>query len=228
MTRNFDKIIISLLTEADKAMEPTPAPNNAAPPDAADPNAGNANDPNAPQDDLGEPEEIEEEPVSLEELELAKLAVRALNFNVDSKDVHKYHIRYKGERIPFEKIPDFFEQTKNVEVVLPFIEWVMDKYEGIHSRWTEQEEFKGKGILDKIKAIDANATEEEKLDCGKRVYWTRLILNCLLFGSPDFNLVTSDVTLETVHEIFALLKQHFGNDTRGLKQDIGLRGPSTF
>lgn len=182
--------------------------------------------------DLSNPEmedgsdiEEEEEPVYLEELELAKLATRALYFNVESKDVHKFHINYKGEEIPFEKLPDFFEQTKRCDVVLGFIEYVMDKYEGFASKWTEEPEIKGKSIVDKIKAINAVAKPEEKLERGKRVYWTRIILNCFLFGNPDYNLVISDVNPDNINEIFDMLKQHFGHDSRGLRQNINLGAP---
>ncbi len=180
---------------------------------------------NPEMEDGSDLEPEEEEPVSLEELELAKLAVRALYFNIDSKDVHKFHINYKGHNIPFEKLSDFFEHSKKSLVVLAFIEHIMDSYEGFASKWTEEPEIKGKTIVDKIKAINAVAEPEEKLDKGKRVYWARIILNCFLFGNPDYNLVISDVTPDNIHEIFDMLKQHFGHDTRGLRQGINLGAP---
>ena len=220
MLKKFDSFI-NLILEADSAMPPSPA-DNATPEQIS--NGEESIDPN---EDIPE-DNIEEEPVYLEEIELGKLAVRALHFNVDSKDVHKFNIKYKGEKIPFEKVPDFFEQTKNTKAVLGFIEYVMDYYEGVHSKWSEEKEFKGKNIIQKIEAINANAAPEEKLDNGKRVYWTRLILNCLLYGGPEYNLVMTDITPENINEVFSMLKQHFGHDTRGLKQGIDLRGPATF
>jgi hypothetical protein len=170
----------------------------------------------------------EQEPVAPEEIELAKLAVRALYFNAASKNLHNKKLKYKGEVIPFEKISDFFEETKAILPVLYFVEKLMDSYEGLASKWTEREEVKGKSIIDKIEAFSAVSNDDEKLDNGKRVYWTRIILNCLLNGSPDYNLVISDINEDTIPEIFNMLKQHFGRDTRGMVDtSIELRTPYT-
>ena len=170
----------------------------------------------------------EEPPPAPEELELAKMAIRALNFNVKGKDMHKFSLKFKGQQIPFEKISDFFEQTKAVRPVLGFVEYVMDKYEGISSRWTEQPEIRGKSILSKIQAFNAVGEGDEQLDNGKRVYWTRIILNCLLHGDPSYNIVSSDVDESTVGEIFNKLKQDFGYDTRGLRKQVDVHGPGTL
>lgn len=169
------------------------------------------------------------EEVVPEEIELAKLAVRAIYFNINSKDVHSLKLRYKNTFIPFEKINDFFEKTKKINPVLGFVEWAMDRYEGLSSKWTEQPEIKGDGIVEKIKKFNSKLPEENRLDNGKRVYWTRIILNCLLNGSSNFNINISDVNEKNIKEIFRLLKQHFGSDTRGLfAGDNDWMGPGVF
>lgn len=169
------------------------------------------------------------EVVSPEELELAKLAVRAIYFNINSKDLHRLKLKVGKEIIPFEKIPDYFERTKKIIPILGFVEWAMDKYEGMSSRWTEDPSFKGLGIVDKIKKYNQELPPEQKLDNGKRGYWTRIILNCLLRGSANFNLNISDITEKNIKEVFRLLKQEFGRDTRGLfSTDLDTTGPGTF
>jgi len=80
-----------------------------------------------PEDDMN----LEEEKVAPEEIELAKLAVRALYFDINSKNVHNLGMnvvlnnKETGEtqkrRIPFEKIADYFEKTKNYKAVLGFV-----------------------------------------------------------------------------------------------------------
>ena len=150
-------------------------------------------------------------------------------FNTDSKDVHQYSLKFKGNRIPFEKIPDFYEATKQWQPVIAFVEYVMDKFEGFSSKWTEQDDIKGKNILDKIKMFNKNATsDEEKLDNGKRLYWIRIILNCLLHGKPTENLTIADVNEKNINEIFDMLKMHYGMDTRGLTPGKDVRAPGIF
>lgn len=171
-----------------------------------------------------------EKPVFPEEIELAKLAIRALYFNKDSKDTHNLKMRIDGQEIPFEKIPDYFEKTKKILSVLGFVEWVMDKYEGLASKWTEQPKVKGKSISSKIKYFQS-LPEDKVLDNGKRVYWVRIILNALIQGSPSMNINIGDVNEQNIVEVFRLLKQHFGRDTRGLiSPDVeqSLEGPGVF
>lgn len=164
-----------------------------------------------------------------EEIELAKLAVRALYFNPASKSTHRYIMNVDGEKIPFEKVSDYFEKTKNWKPILGFVEYVMDKFEGLSSKWTERPEIRGKGILDKIKAFDnENIPEEDRLDNGKRVYWARIILNCLLYGKATYNINMSDVNEKNIKEVYRKLKQDFGRDSRGLMPDIDLKGPGNF
>lgn len=221
MISEFDKYIYSLMLEA---IPPKP---NEEEEDAPSPEAGQMPDPsgNAPDeaggmgDDLSGdiPEEMGEpdKPTFPEELELAKLAVRALYFNKDSKDVHNLVMHISGHDIPFEKVSDYFEKTKKIVPILSFVEWVMDRYEGLSSKWTEQPSIRGKMIKDKLKYF-MSLPEEERLDNGKRVYWTRIILNCLLQGTSNININIADVNEKNITEVFRLLKQHFGHDTRGL------------
>jgi hypothetical protein len=211
MNYNFDKYIYKVFLEQ---------PENNAP----DENQQNDVAEQEPQD-VGQ----QEPQVFPEELELAKLAIRAIYFNISSKGVHKLKLKYKGRIIPFEKISDFFEKTKKIFPVLGFVEWAMDRYEGFSSKWTEQPEIKGDSIITKIKKFNKNLPEENRLDNGKRVYWTRIILNCLLHGTTNFNINISDVNEQNIKEIFRLLKQHFGSDTRGMFAGEGdWKGPGTF
>ena len=165
-----------------------------------------------------------------EELELAKLAIRALYFNISTKNVSGLKYKSKdGHVIPLEKLSDYFEETKDTAGILGFVEWVMNRYEGGHSKWTEDPEVRGKNIIDKVREFKKSLSPEEQLDNGKRVYWARIILNCLLRGTSDFNINISDVNEQSIKEIFRLLKQNFGNDTRGiLVGHDDLRGPGTF
>lgn len=209
----FDQYIHNLIVEDDKSQQP-PAPNPSGGPDAGAPPAGD--------DDLTgelensenfEDEFKEDEPVFPEEIELAKLAVRAIYFDINSKDVHNLKLRTKDHVIPFEKISDYFEKTKNIIPILGFIEWSMNKYEGQSSKWTEEPEMRNKSIVEKIRKMNNTLSKEERLDNGKRVYWTRIILNGLLRGNPDFNINISDINETNIKEIFRLLKQYFGTDS---------------
>ena len=226
----FDKLYFKLIREADEKEMPEP--------DSAEDSAGAP--PEAPEGDMEQGQDMgmddmegmedeglaDDAPVFPEELELAKLAVRALYFNIASKDVHQYKMKIDGKPIPFDKISDYFESTKNWKPIVQFVEWIMDKFEGISSKWTEQPEIRGKSILQKIKKFK-HLDSEQVLDNGKRLYWVRIILNCLMSGNPDFNLVISDVNEKNIGEIFNLLKMHFGRDTRGIDQDVKT-GPGIF
>jgi hypothetical protein len=237
-TTKFNDLITSLLLEASNP--PPKAPSTESNKGGDDENEGDAN---AAQDDAnigGEDaldefnaddvdlDDLEEEPVEPEELELAKMAIRALYFNPDSKSVHRFVLKIGDRRIPFEKISDYFEETKNWKPVLGFIEHIMDKFEGMGSKWTEQPEIRGKGILDKIKLFNQDAPLEEHLDNGKRIYWVRIILNALLYGKPTYNLNTADVNEKNIKEIYRKLKQDFGRDSRGLWPNNDLRAPGNF
>jgi len=221
MILEFDRFIQTIL-EAGEAPPPPDQQEGGQVPDA-----GGENPEGNPEGELEIPQE-DEEPSIPEEIELAKLAVRAIYFNVDSKDVHNLKLRVGDRFIPFEKIQDYFEKTKNSKIILGFVEWVMDKYEG-SSRWSEDPEVKGKGIVDKIKVFNRTLPLEQQLDNGKRVYWTRIILNCLINGNAEFNINISDVNEKNIKEIFRLLKQSFGSDTRGILQGLdNLEGPGVF
>jgi hypothetical protein len=185
----------------------------------------------APPEQQGLESEIIPEPEQTfpEEIELAKLAIRAIYFNPSSKDVHNLKLKTEGREIPFEMISDYYEKTKDILPVLGFIEWAMDKYEGVSSKWTEDPEFKGKNIIQKIINYNKKLPEDQKLDNGKRVYWTRIILNCLLNGNPNFNINIGDVNEKTIKEVFRLLNQHFSGDTRGLfPNSDSSKGPATI
>lgn len=220
MRSEFDAFITKFLLEAEGDQQPPEAPpeeNQDAP---------------APEGEMPPEEMPMEQPgetVSPEEIELAKLAVRAIYFNVSSKDLHNLKLKAQGQIIPFEKIPDYFEKTKSILPTLGFIEWAMDKYEGFSSKWSEDPNFKGLSIVEKIKKYKKTLPEEQQMDNDKRVYWTRIILNCLLRGSANFNLNVSDINEKNMKEVFRLLKQEFGRDTRGLfGSDVDMNAPGTF
>jgi hypothetical protein len=226
MISEFDKYIYKLMVEAgppkpDEEDETPSSGGEEMPPDGGEDLSGELD-----QEMPMMPEKL----VFPEEIELAKLAIRALYFNKDSKDTHNLKMRVDKQQIPFEKIPDYFEKTKNILSVLGFVEWVMDKYEGLASKWTEQPKIKGKSITDKIKYFQS-LPDDKVLDNGKRVYWTRIILNALIQGSPSMNINIGDVNEQNITEVFRLLKQHFGRDTRGLiSPDVeqSLEGPGIF
>jgi hypothetical protein len=228
MYSSFDDFIRNIFLEQGEPPE-KPKQDSPSPPPTQGGNEG-GEEPPAPDEnsDLSGDIGAEEESYP-EEMELAKLAIRAIYFNISSKDVHNLKLKVEGEVIPFEKISDYFEKTKSIIPVLGFVEWVMDHYEGDSSKWTERPEFKGKGIIEKIKQMNKDLPKEQRLDNGKRVYWTRIILNCLLRGNSDFNVNISDVNENSIKEIFRLLKQNFGTDTRGLFAGTdNMQGPATF
>ena len=230
MTDEFDRLFQILLEAKDE--EPPAAPEGGEDGESLDQDI-DISDGEIPMD--GAPEE---EPVFPEEMELAKMAVAALYFNKDSKDVHKLGLWVKDidettgerhkERIPFEKITDYFESSKNYKAVLGFVEHVMDYYEGCSSKWTEQPDIKGKGIIEKIQHFKETLPEEQQLDKAKRLYWVRIILNALMHGESGYNLTVADVDAKNIGEVYRKLKQDFGGDTRGLMPNIGLRGAGTF
>ena len=125
MPQLFDKFIYRLIHEAEN-------------PDEQDEQELPSENPEDPEkSDGGEDDlmgELDQElpvapnkPVFPEELELAKLAIRALYFNKDSKDVHNLKLKMGKQIIPFERIVDYFEKTKKIVPILSFVEWVMDK-----------------------------------------------------------------------------------------------------
>jgi hypothetical protein len=171
----------------------------------------------------------QEEETIPEEIELAKIAIRAIYFNAASKDVNKLKFKINNQEIPFEKISDYYENTKNVIPILGFVEWAMNKYEGSSTKWVRNPEVSGKNIIQKIKEFNKTLPEEQRIENGKRVYWTRIILNCLLHGTPNFNINIGDVNEKTIKEVFRLLNQHFSGDTRGILPNTdSYRGPATF
>ena len=218
MKSEFEKYIYNILVEQESPEPPLP-----------DAGGGEEGAPNPDEEDLSGEVMPQAEEVIPEEIELAKLAIRAIYFNPSSKDVHKLKLKINDHEIPFEKISDYYERTKHIIPVLGFIEWIMDKYEGVSSKWTEDPEIRGKNIIRKIKEFNKELPEEQKLDNGKRVYWTRIILNCLLHGSPNFNINIGDVNEKTIKEVFRLLNQNFSGDTRGLFPNMdSSKGPATF
>ncbi len=221
----FDELYQKLLLEAEQPPAPPSAGGTAG-------TAPTPNEETAGEGDMSEempPDEfLDDDPVSPEELELAKLAIRAMYFNTDSKDVHQFSLKDKGNKIPFEEIPDYFEETKRWQPIIAFVEYVMDKFEGFSSKWSEQPEIRGRKILDKIKHFNKNVSEEEKLDNGKRLYWVRIIINCMLHGRPTENLTIGDVNEVNIKEIFDMLKMHYGNDTRGIMPGKNIRAPGVF
>lgn len=168
-----------------------------------------------------------EKPVPPEELELAKLAVRARNFNIHSKDVNQYKADVNGQILAFEKLPDYFEKSKDWKTTLKFIEWIMNKYEGDNTSWSNHKELAGRDIITRIRKINRQnkGNPDMLLDNSKRLVWTRIILNAMLHADPSFNLVGTDVTEENMPDIFNMLKQNFNNNSRGLF-NTELKGPN--
>jgi hypothetical protein len=218
----FNDLYLHLLREAEGDEEAPPLPGGGD--EGGLPEEMNMDD--IPDDMAGGG--AEEEPVNPEEIELAKLAVRAIYFNLDSKDVHQYKLKIGDKIIPFEKIPDFFEETKRWKPVLAFIENIMDRFEGTSSKWAEEKEISGKPIIQKIKILNRNIPQEQQLDDAKRLYWARIILNCILTGKPSENMNIGDVTERNLKEIFGWLKLHYGVDTRGITGGKDHQAPGVF
>lgn len=217
--KKFNQLYLTLLKEAEE--------DDMTPPDVGGEDGGlpEEMDMDAMADNLdAEPEE----PVNPEEIELAKVAIRAIYFNLNSKDVHQYKLKVGDTLIPFEKIPDYFEETKQWKPVLAFIEHVMDKFEGISSKWAEEKEISGKPIIQKIKIMNKNIPEDQQLDNARRLYWVRIILNCILSGKPTENMNIGDVTERNLPEIFSMLKLHYGADTRGIVGHEESQSPGVF
>lgn len=226
MISNFDKYIQTLFLEQGEENKTTTDPGGLPTADAGAPDAA----PEGEDENVDLTQEIQGEQQTFpEEIELAKLAIRALYFNISSKNLHNLKLKVDNGIIPFEKISDYFEKTKNIIPVLGFVEWIMDKFEGFSSKWTEQPEIRGKTIIQKIKDFNKELPEEQRLDNGKRVYWARIILNCLLKGNSNFNINIGDVNERSIKEVFRLLKQYFGTDTRGtFAGQPDSNGPATF
>ncbi len=223
MISQFDKFVQQMFLEA---------ANDAPAPEGGDAQAGpqNAQEGSPGEGEMPPPEDLApEDPVFPEEIELAKLAIRANQFNISSKNVHDLKLRIDRREIPFEKVSDYFENTKRIIPILGFVEWAMDRYEGVSSKWSEQPEIRGKSITEKIKEFKKQLPPEQQLDNGKRLRWTRIIINALLHGSTNFNVTTADVNETTIKEIFRLLSQSFAKDTRGLSTGMdNMHGPATF
>lgn len=228
----FDDLYLALLKEAEGDAPPIPGEDEGGGGEEGDapPAPGGEGEGLPDEVDLDALEEpVEEEPESNpEEIELAKVAVRALYFNLDAKDVHQYKLKIKDNVIPFEKIPDYFEETKQWKPVLAFIEHVMDKFEGTASRWAEEKEISGKPIVQKIKILNRNIPIDQQLDDAKRLYWVRIILNCILFGKATENINIGDVTDRNIKEVFNWLKLHYGVDTRGITPSKDYQSPGVF
>lgn len=229
MTEEFEKYIKSILEKSNK---PSPNEDDGEDVSEVDDDEGMMDDMDIPDDD-----NMDEAKTYPEEIELAKLAVRAIYFDINSKNVHDLGMwvttvnpnthEKRKERIPFEKVADYFEKTKNYRSVLGFVEHVMDHYEGLSSKWTEPSDIEGKGILSKLRYFN-NLPETEKLDNGKRVHWARIVLNCLLNGQPGYNLNIDDVNAKNIKDIFKKLNQDFGGSTRGIfSTNIDLKGVGT-
>jgi hypothetical protein len=183
-----------------------------------------ANQEEPPPEDLGA-ELSPEKPVFPEEMELAKLALQALNFNAQSKNVHVLKLKIDGREIPFERIPDYFESTKDIAPTLGFIEWAIERYEGGSSKWIRS---KKSNIIQTIKKLNTELPEEQLLDSNRRMEWTRIILNCLIKGDANFSLNISEINEKTIGEIFDSLMQTFGSDSRGMFKGLEITGPATF
>jgi len=221
----FNELYQLLLTEAEQPPAPPTAGGEMGTAPAPSEGEEGAPDEGMEDDLLPEEPDVESAP---EELELAKLAIRALFFNTSSKDVHMYSLKVKDHRVPFEELPDFFEDTKQWQPVISFVEYVMDKFEGFSSKWTEQPEIKGKNILDKIRILHKSTPKDQRLDNGKRLHWVRIIVNCLLHGRPTENINIGDVNEQNIKEIFDMLKMHYGMDSRGIMPGKDIRAPGVF
>ena len=214
MTPLFDKYIQRFILEAKEQEEEKESPQ---PPI-------DANQEEPPPEDLGA-ELAPEKPVYPEEFELADLALKALNFNAKSKNVHTLKLKIDGKEIPFERITDYFEETKDVAPILGFVEWAIDRYEGGSSKWIRS---KRSSIIQTIKKLNNELPEEQLLDSNRRMEWTRIILNCLLKGDANYSLNISEVNEKTIGEIFDSLMQTFGSDSKGMFKGLEFKGPATF
>jgi hypothetical protein len=214
MTPLFDKYIQRFILEAKEQEEEKETPQTPI----------DANQEELPPEDLGA-ELAPEKPVFPEEMELAKLALQALNFNAQSKNVHALKLKIDGREIPFERISDYFESTKDVAPILGFIEWAINRYEGGSSKWIRS---KTSNIIQTIKKLNTELPEEQLLDSNRRMEWTRIILNCLIKGDANFSLNISEVNEKTIGEIFDSLMQAFGSDSRGMFKGLDFKGPATF
>jgi hypothetical protein len=226
MTKKFDELYKFILREA-QGDENLP---DFGKPDQQPGQTQDAGSPEAPSGGLGDDLNAQlgdlDNSVPPEELELAKMAIRATNFNVNSKDIHQYKMKVNGQIIPFDEVSSYFEQTKNWQAVLKFVEWIINKYEGANSKWSEDQELLGKDIIKKIRFFNKDRSDPSKLlDNSKRIVWTRIILNALINPDPSFNINSSEVDDSNLPDIFNMLKQKFGNNSKGLFS-TELKGPS--
>ncbi len=192
--RRFENLIL----EAEETLDAAPNPNNPDQPPAQD--GGDQ----PPQSDATQ------EITSPEEFELAKLAVRALFFDPSKSGINP-------------KIYDDFESKKNVISILNYVERKIDETESDEGfRVTERldqsnpdsKKLKGMSIGKKLLYLNQNS-KENTLDNGRRIFWTRIILNALKYNGNNYNLVEDDITPETIKPIFDKLKQDFNVNTRG-------------
>lgn len=220
MTTRFDNLYTVLLKEANE--DDSQLSKFGTPPEGD----GQPQDGNNPEEELaGLEAQLGDVSAPPEEKELAKLAVRALNFNSTANDVHQFKMTVNGQTIPFERISDFFEQTKNWKAVLKFVEWAINKYEGNNSKWSEEQELTGKNIIDKIRELNKDKSEPGKLlDNPKRLTWTRIILNALIHPDPSFNLSGVEVTDKNITDIYNMMRLHFGQNSRGITS-VEVKGP---
>lgn len=224
MTKKFNELYQFILREAQGDQN---LPDFGKPDQQPDQDAGAPEDPSGGLgDDLAAQLGEVDKPVPPEELELAKLAIRAANFNTSSTDIHQYQLKINGQVIPFDQVSSYFEQTKNWQAVLKFVEWIINKYEGANSRWSEDQELLGKDIIKKIRFFNKDRSDPSKLlDNSKRIVWSRIILNALNNPDPSFNMNGSEVDEKSLPDIFNMLKQKFGNNSKGLAS-TELKGPS--
>jgi hypothetical protein len=211
MTPLFDRYIKKFIMEAEE-------------PPQEEPEVPENENGELPPEDLGG-ELAPEKPTFPEELELAKLALKSLNFNAQSKNVHTLKMKIDGREIPFERISDYFEKTKDIVPILGFVEWAINRYEGGSSKWIRS---KTSSIIQTIKKLNSELPEEQLLDPNRRMEWTRIILNCLLRGDAKVSLNISEINEKTIGEIFDSLTQTFGSDSRGTFHGLNFKGPATF
>ena len=225
MISTFDTYIQKFFLEA--GGNPDEAQQNAAPAEQDAPEGEAADEELNPEDALDDI--APEEPSYPEELELAKLAVRALQFNIQSKDVHNLKFKINGQEIPFERISDYFESTKAIYPIIGFVEWVMDRYEGSASNWMKKHR---PGIVSRLKKMKQQLPEDQLLDDNNYLEWTRIVLNSLIKGTPNSNINISEVNEKTIGEVRNALMQSYDSDTRGITPSTSgssdFIGPATF
>lgn len=229
----FDSIINRLLLEAklddslgelddslgDNPDESSPDGEGSQPPPEGGEDGGEQPDMDSPEETITSPEEFE----------LAKLAVRALFFDPQAKKVNP-------------KIYDDFETNKNVIDILGYVERLINSSESDEGFRVKEKlgdanlddsgaELEGKSIGQKLKYFNKNQ-KDNKLDHGRRIFWTRIILNTLKYNGNNYNLIEDDITPDTIKNIFDKLKGDFNHDTRGVfksfDSNTSAQGPGVF